>query len=79
MHWLGVMVNGWLYPAIIGAGTLLADGIITPPISVTSAIEGLNLVPAFSNVIIPGNNLILIIVICHYYTAVLYFSSLVPR
>ncbi|GGB05252.1 KUP/HAK/KT family potassium transporter [Mucilaginibacter rubeus] len=54
----------WLaIPAIIGAGTLLADGIITPPISVTSAIEGLNLVPAFSTVIVPGNNLILIIVI----------------
>jgi KUP system potassium uptake protein len=32
----------WLYiPAIIGAGTLLGDGIITPPISVASAIEGL--------------------------------------
>src|SRR6185295_18597227 len=32
----------WLYlPAIIGAGTLLADGIITPPISVSSAVEGL--------------------------------------
>src|ERR1700744_6319607 len=30
-----------VYPAIIGAGTLLADGIITPPISITSAIEGL--------------------------------------
>ena len=32
-------------PAIIGAGTLLADGIITPPISVSSAIEGLNMKP----------------------------------
>ena len=32
-----------LWPAIIGAGTLLADGIITPPISVSSAIEGLKL------------------------------------
>ena len=32
----------WLMlPAIIGAGTLLADGIITPPISVSSAVEGL--------------------------------------
>src|ERR1700737_2473045 len=31
-----------LYPAIIGAGTLLADGIITPPITVTSAIAGLS-------------------------------------
>ncbi|QKG56506.1 KUP/HAK/KT family potassium transporter [Hymenobacter sp. BRD128] len=35
-HWL-------LFPAIIGAGTLLADGIITPPISVSSAIEGLKI------------------------------------
>ena len=31
-------------PAIIGAGMLLADGIITPPISVSSAIEGLRLI-----------------------------------
>jgi len=54
----------WLsIPAIIGAGTLLADGIITPPISVTSAIEGLSLVPALSHLIIPGNNLIIGIVI----------------
>src|ERR1700677_743082 len=34
--------------AIIGAGTLLADGIITPPITITSAIEGLNMVPGLS-------------------------------
>jgi len=54
----------WLaIPAIIGAGTLLADGIITPPISVTSAIEGLNNVPALSAAFVPGNNLILGIVI----------------
>ncbi|TND07152.1 MAG: KUP system potassium uptake protein [Bacteroidetes bacterium] len=33
----------WLLaPAIIGGSMLLADGIITPPISVASAIEGLN-------------------------------------
>src|SRR5436190_24033350 len=31
-------------PAMIGAGTMIADGIITPPISVASAIEGLNVV-----------------------------------
>jgi KUP system potassium uptake protein len=30
-----------LFPAIIGGSALLADGIITPPISVASAIEGL--------------------------------------
>lgn len=35
----------WLFiPVIIGGATLLADGIITPAISVTSAVEGLQLV-----------------------------------
>ncbi len=35
----------WLiFPAIIGGSTLLADGIITPPISVASAIEGLRII-----------------------------------
>lgn len=35
----------WLFiPAIIGGAALLADGIITPPISVSSAIEGLKAV-----------------------------------
>ena len=29
-------------PAILGATTLLADGIITPPITITSAVEGLD-------------------------------------
>ncbi|MEI6815874.1 MAG: KUP/HAK/KT family potassium transporter [Bacteroidota bacterium] len=34
----------WLvYPAIIGGCALLADGIITPPISVSSAVEGLRI------------------------------------
>ena len=32
----------WLvFPAMIGGAALLADGMITPPISVTSAVEGL--------------------------------------
>jgi len=54
----------WLaIPAIIGAGTLLADGIITPPISVASAIEGLGAVPRLSKIMIPGSDLILGIVI----------------
>jgi KUP system potassium uptake protein len=34
----------WLIvPAVIGGSTLLADGIITPPISVASAVEGLRI------------------------------------
>lgn len=54
----------WLYiPAIIGAATLLADGIITPPISVSSAIEGLNGVKGLGNFIVPGNTLTISIVI----------------
>lgn len=54
----------WLYfPAILGAATLLADGIITPPISVASAIEGLNGVHSLQNIIIPGNALTIGIVI----------------
>jgi KUP system potassium uptake protein len=52
-----------VYPAIIGAGTLLADGIITPPITVTSAIEGLNMVKGLEHVIIPGDKLVIEIVI----------------
>jgi KUP system potassium uptake protein len=42
---------------ILGATTLLADGIITPPISVSSAIEGLNAVNGFEKIIVPGNAL----------------------
>ena len=48
-----------MFPAMIGAGTLLADGIITPPISVTSAIEGLNGVKGLEGMIIPGNSLVM--------------------
>jgi len=35
--------NWVIYPAIIGCATLIADGFITPAISVTSAIEGLTM------------------------------------
>lgn len=39
------MNKKWLIiPAIIGGSTLLADGLITPPISVASAIEGLKVI-----------------------------------
>ena len=48
----------WIYvPAIIGAAMLLADGMITPPISVSSAIEGLAGVHGLEKVFVPGNNL----------------------
>src|SRR5690606_7857302 len=52
----------WI-PAIIGAATLLADGILTPPISVASAIEGLGGVRAFSGIIAPGNRTTVLVVV----------------
>ncbi len=40
----------WLViPAMIGGAALLADGIITPPISISSAIEGLRKLPQLAN------------------------------
>jgi len=41
----------WLViPAMIGGAALIADGMITPPISVTSAIEGLKLIDTFKHI-----------------------------
>ncbi len=41
----------WLViPAMIGGAALLADGMITPPISVTAAIEGLRQMPALQGI-----------------------------
>jgi KUP system potassium uptake protein len=41
----------WLVlPAMIGGAALLADGMITPPISVTSAIEGLKQIPSLHDI-----------------------------
>ena len=41
----------WLViAAMIGGAALLADGMITPPISITSAIEGLRQIPTFKNI-----------------------------
>ena len=52
----------WLViPAMIGGASLLADGIITPPISITSAIEGLKELPSLG--IEDGSNTVVIIVI----------------
>jgi KUP system potassium uptake protein len=41
----------WLvFPAIIGGCCILGEGIITPPISVASAVEGLRLIPSLSEI-----------------------------
>lgn len=51
----------WLViPAMIGGAALLADGIITPPISITSAIEGLKNIPSLHDI---STNTIMLIVL----------------
>ncbi len=39
-----------IFPAIIGAASLIADGFITPPISIASAVEGLEFIPALEHI-----------------------------
>ena len=44
-------VAPWLVvPALIGGATTLADGILTPAVTVTSAVEGLKGIPAYVNI-----------------------------
>lgn len=51
----------WLViPAMIGGASLLADGIITPPMSVTSAVEGLRNIPLLHGI---TDNAIVILVL----------------
>ncbi len=50
----------WLVlPAMIGGAALLADGIITPPISITSAVEGLGELPALREM--PTDTVVIIV------------------
>jgi KUP system potassium uptake protein len=51
------------YAALIGGSALLADSIITPPISVSSAIQGLHAVPALDNVDIPIKPIVISIIV----------------
>jgi len=52
---------GWvIYPAIIGCCTLVADGFITPAISVSSAVEGLRLIYPE----IPTTSIVIVILLC---------------
>lgn len=50
----------WLVlPAMLGGAALLADGMITPPISVTASIEGLRLIPKIGH--IPDSTIVYIV------------------
>lgn len=58
----------WLViPAMIGGAALLADGIITPPISITSAIEGLDELPALRGMEVNTIVIIVIVILCAFF------------
>jgi KUP system potassium uptake protein len=46
VHWM-------IYPALIGCASLIADGFITPPISISSAVEGLRLINPNITTVVP--------------------------
>lgn len=50
-----------LFPAMIGGAALLADGVLTPAVTVTTAIEGLRGIPAFYDAFGNDQNVIVII------------------
>ncbi|NSA01855.1 KUP system potassium uptake protein [Clostridium beijerinckii] len=54
----------WLIiPAMVGGSALLADGMLTPVVSVTSAVEGLELIPSFNALFGSNQDIIITIVI----------------
>jgi KUP system potassium uptake protein len=58
----------WLViPAMIGGAALLADGIITPPISITSAIEGLEELPKLRGLPTDTIMIIVLIILCVFF------------
>ena len=54
----------WLiFPAMIGGAALLADGVMTPAVTVTTAIEGLRSISSMGELLGDGQNKIIIITI----------------
>ncbi|MGO3708650.1 KUP/HAK/KT family potassium transporter [Vagococcus salmoninarum] len=52
-----------IIPAVIGGAALLADGVLTPAVTITTAIEGLRGIPSFFNIFGNNQNVIIIITI----------------
>ncbi|MEA4900099.1 KUP/HAK/KT family potassium transporter [Desulfitobacterium sp.] len=68
-------MGAWLiYPAMIGGAALLADSILTPAVTVTSAVEGLKGIPIFVNSFGSSQSIVVIITI-----VILCFLFLVQR
>ncbi len=58
----------WLVlPAMIGGAALLADGIITPPISITSAIEGLRKLSVLHDIQTNSIVIIVLVIVCLFF------------
>lgn len=54
--------GAWLiFPAMIGGAALLADGVLTPAVTVTTAIEGLRSIPLMDRFLGEGQNKVLVI------------------
>jgi len=54
----------WLViPAMLGGAALLADGMITPPISITSAIEGLSKIPYLKESLTTNTIMVIVLII----------------
>ena len=54
----------WLViPAMLGGAALLADGMITPPISITSAIEGLSKLPYLKETLTTNTIMVIVLII----------------
>ena len=54
----------WLIiPAMIGGATLLADGVLTPAVTVTTAVEGLRSIPIMNSLLGEGQTIVIIVTI----------------
>ncbi|WP_420868069.1 KUP/HAK/KT family potassium transporter [Bifidobacterium simiarum] len=55
----------WLaYPAMIGGAAFLADSVLTPAVSISSAVEGLQTIPQLEPIFDANDNLTLMITVC---------------
>lgn len=59
----------WLIvPAMVGGAALLADGVLTPAVTVTTAVEGLRSIPAMNCLLGEGQTIVVIIVLIIIFT-----------
>ncbi|HEX7757104.1 MAG TPA: KUP/HAK/KT family potassium transporter, partial [Niabella sp.] len=58
----------WLViPAMIGGAAMIADGMITPPMTVTSAVEGLTIIPSLRHMTPDTVVIIVLIILCLFF------------